>query len=390
MKTTWSWAVPVLAGAAGVTLVASGPAATAGAARTAGAAGAAHSSQPAYLSVPDRLYSVAATGPHNVWAVGLTPSSSLIMHFNGSRWAVAFTLPVGYFNGAAVASYRNAWAVGATNWFSPTQTLAEHWNGKSWSRVPTPSPGGGGYFSGVAATSASNAWAVGLIGPGGNGVPAATVPLIERWNGRRWRVQPFPEPADGGQFRAVAASSASNAWAVGNTGATSEGTGQQTLIDHWNGKRWTQVPSPNLPGTSNSLSGVTVLGPLNAWAVGFTTASSGLWKSLILHWNGRHWQVQPSPNPTGDTDLWDVAAAARRDAWAVGYTNPSSCNPQCATAIFHWNGRNWAVVPSPNASSGHLNALLGVVAISSSDAWAVGTTDYAATLIAHWDGRAWN
>ncbi|HEY2638763.1 MAG TPA: hypothetical protein VGI66_02605 [Streptosporangiaceae bacterium] len=36
-----------------------------------------------------------------------------------------------------------------------------------------------------------------------------------------------------------------------------------------------------------------------------------------------------------------------------------------------------------------LDALLGVVAISPSDAWAVGTVDWGSTLIEHWNGKSW-
>ena len=78
-----------------------------------------------------------------------------------------------------------AWAVGGTNWFSPSQTLADHWNGRSWTRFSTP---GSGYFNAVATTSATNAWAVGLVGPG-PGIVAPTTALIEHWNGKHWTEQ---------------------------------------------------------------------------------------------------------------------------------------------------------------------------------------------------------
>jgi hypothetical protein len=55
----------------------------------------------------------------------------------------------------------------------------------------------------------------------------------------------------------------------------------------------------------------------------------------------------------------------------------------------HWNGTAWSVVPSPNPAA-YLDAYLGVDAISAKDAWAVGTTNWASTLIAHWNGKAWS
>jgi hypothetical protein len=62
--------------------------------------------------------------------------------------------------GTAVSSCR-AGAVGGSAG-ATQQTLIERWNGSSWQKVASPSPGSlANSLSGVAATSASNAWAVG-------------------------------------------------------------------------------------------------------------------------------------------------------------------------------------------------------------------------------------
>ena len=130
----------------------------------------------------------------------------------------------------------------------------------------------------------------------------------------------------------------------------------------------------------------------NAWAVGVTNTGT-VYQSLILHWNGRRWAVVPSPNPTGDTNLIAVAAASSTDAWAVGYTNPTRCSnggPPCETAVVHWNGKAWSVTPSVNPSGTSLDVLEGVAIISGHDAWTVGTDNYwSSTLIEHWNGTAW-
>jgi len=344
-----------------------------------------------YLCVADRLYGVAGTSARDVWAVGLTPTSSLIMHWNGSSWAVSYDQPVGYFLGVSAVSASDAWAVGGTSWWNPSQTLAEHWDGTSWTQVATPIQGGSAVFNAVAATSATNAWAVGGIGPG-PGVPASASPLIEHWDGTAWSAQPFAVPTDGGQFTAVAAISADDAWAVGSTGGVSEGTGQATMIEHWDGSAWTRVPSPDPPGSANRLSGVTILPNEDAWAVGFTTAYDGTWQALTEYWDGSTWTVVPNPDPTGDTNLRGVAAASADDVWAVGYSNATRCSnggPQCQTVAMHWDGSAWTVVPTPDPPSAYLNAFHGVAAISGDDVWAVGTTDYAATMIANWNGSTW-
>jgi hypothetical protein len=61
------------------------------------------------------------------------------------------------------------------------KTLIVRWNGTARKQAPSPSPSpaGGGFLDGVAATSATNAWAVGGTSIG--------MTLILRWNGTLWK-----------------------------------------------------------------------------------------------------------------------------------------------------------------------------------------------------------
>jgi len=80
----------------------------------------------------------------------------------------------------------------------------------------------------------------------------------------------------------VAATSASNAWAVGNTSSG-------TLIVRWNGTAWKRVPSPGRAGSL--LYGVAATSARNAWAVGDTSKiNHGSSETLILRWNGTSWK----------------------------------------------------------------------------------------------------
>src|SRR6266851_5751224 len=115
-----------------------------------------------------------------------------------------------------------------------------------------------------------------------------------------------------------------------------------------------------------SLGGVAALSSSNAWAVGTwsRTGSSGF-KSLIEHWTGGRWRLQTSPSPGNDTNsLAAVAALSVTDAWAVGsyHTNGHSLK----TLIEHWNGSAWKVQPSPRPVTGN-NTLSSVVAVSRSN-----------------------
>jgi hypothetical protein len=99
--------------------------------------------------------------------------------------------------------------------------------------------------------------------------------------------------------------------AVGFTGfpAQADVVVGHTLIEHWNGKTWTRVPSPNPPGSSaSSLRAVTAVSSANAWAVGIAIVGD-LYKTLAMHWDGRHWTMTPSPTPLPNGTLDRVAAS---------------------------------------------------------------------------------
>ena len=343
---------------------------------------------PAYTSAPGWLTSVSVVSADNAWAVGVGGvKGGLIFHWNGKRWSSYLNL-AGYFNGVAARSATDVWAVGGTSQFADSQPLAVHWNGRSWTRVPTPALKIGGYFNAVADSSASSVWAVGLAGPG-RGI-IASEQLIEHWNGRHWTVQHFPALPGGGQFSGVAALSASDAWAVGNVG-------WQTLAEHWNGAKWSRWASPDpLPGVGTSaLSAITMITADNAWAVGNVGLPDGSSRTLTAFWNGRRWRLVASPSRGDNASLFGVTASRANNIWAVGtaYAVPGcigeSCGPSLSL-IMHWNGTRWTVVPSPNPQETINIALNGIAAVTRDNIWAVGNANYSSTFIVHWNGRAWS
>jgi hypothetical protein len=226
-----------------------------------------------------------------------------------------------------------------------------------------------GLLDGVVATSATNAWAVG--DDAGN-------TLIVHWNGKAWKkvAAPNPDPKND-TLVTMAAVSASDIWSVGNLGGNA-------LVVHWNGRAWRLVRNPTFKGGA-SLQGVAAVSTANVWAVG-----SSNYHPLTEHWNGRKWQRVPLPaSVPASSDLTAVAATSARDVWAVGDyfygTNGSG------VLILHWNGKAWRRVAAPVSRD---SDMIGVTALSATNAWAVG--DYTIgggltlhTLIEHWDGKAW-
>jgi hypothetical protein len=322
------------------------------------------------------FFGVSAFSARNAWAVGQFQSGSvnrtLIAHWNGFSWRqVPSPNPApardsDSLNGVAATSATSAWAVGEQNGHS----LLLRWNGKVWRPVRSPDIGN---LAGVAATSATNAWAVGIGGAKG------TLTAIEHWNGKTWQV--VPSPVKVGNLQAVAVSSATNAWAVGFSGPSAN---SRALAEHWNGKAWKVVHSPD-PAGAGTLLGVATTSADNAWAVSGATQLAFLtFASVINHWNGRAWTRVASPDPVpGGAILLGAGASSASDAWAVGADWVFVDGPH--NVIAHWNGKAWKLVPSPILDG----QLFAVTARSATDAWAVGSGDTGA-IIEHWNGARWS
>jgi hypothetical protein len=304
----------------------------------------------------------------------------------GTSWQSALAAPTKLAGVAAQADHTlvlaplsvsadsptDAWAVGLA-YHDPgvgtSTTLTMHWDGTSWSRVASPSPGSD-ELRGVSAISPDDAWAVGTSFVGTVGST-----LVGHWDGSSWTQVPSPSPGPNfNMLSAVSARSSTDVWAVGNYNPSSASRGQrETLILHWDGSRWSQVPSPS-PGPRKSfLSGVTATSRNDAWAVGnfHPAIRSASADTLALHWDGTTWSQVPSPSPGGTR--WDglaaVAATSSRHAWAVGAFRGSTKGRQ--TLNERWNGTQWTQVFSPNPGPTR-NHLAGVTATSPTDVWAVG------------------
>ncbi len=274
----------------------------------------------------------------------------------------------------AATSASNAWAVGGT---SSGQSLILHWNGTSWKQVPS---AGAGNLTAVSASSATNAWSVGSSSGFDSG---SGKPLILHWDGTSWKQVPGPSLNGNVFLSAVAVTSGNGAWAVG---AVSIGTSPEaSLILHWNGTAWQRVPSPSPPAGQfgNGLSSVAATSATNAWAVGCTDGCPVGGTPVIERWNGTSWQqVAPPTYPYALYNLAHVAATSGTSAWAVGGGGPATSE---GAATVYWNGRSWTL------SHGISGAILsGVTATSATSAWAVGGTASGRTVILYWNGQTWS
>jgi hypothetical protein len=269
------------------------------------------------------------------------------------------------------------------------RTLAEHWDGTTWSVVATPNGGILDRLNAVVQLAPDDAWAVGVDY---NTTAQAYQTLVEHWDGSAWTIVPSP---NGGTrydaLQAIVALGPADVWAVGVTQTSGPVIRNLTLTQHWNGTAWSIVPSPNRPQETDAwLLGVAAISANDVWATGFDHTGA-----LAEHWDGTSWSIVATPNPSGSFgELAAVAAVGTSDVWAVG--NSRISGQQSRTLTEHWDGASWTIVPSP--SNGSLNNFLaGVTALSSGDVWAVGTFvkqlipqgSANRTLTERWNGQRW-
>lgn len=140
---------------------------------------------------------------------------------------------------------------------------------------------------------------------------------------------------------------------------------------------------------------------MDCWSVGarnnFTDPGSPQrTASLIENWNGRRWAIVPSPNTPDSADQSpnSIACISASDCWAVG--DKTLNDSTSVTAIDHWDGTMWSAVTSPSTPTPSNDYLVGVSCTGPRNCWAVGQASsqsagsHYENLVEHWDGSAWS
>ena len=341
------------------------------------------------------LGAVAGSGPDDVWAVGDflpdAPASnqdatlSLAEHFNGTTWTAVPTPNAGpNFNTlfGVAASGGRAWAVGAAlNADYRAQALVEQWDGTTWTVADTPQPGpAGNQLYAASATSPSDVWAVGNQQAAGGRFTT----LVEHFDGKAWHQVASPNPGSAGDhLYGVAAIAPDNVWAVGQQLA--EAGPDQPLIEHFDGQRWSVVASPRLATGTNALYSVAA-GPAGVFAAGEADSDMTGAHALVEHLTPGGWQRVGLP-PTGSawTNVWGIAVTGGT-VWAAGTTYNATTGNNDALML-RGDGNHWSVAPVPDPGSG--SNILGGIATTGSQVWAAGMGDQGGphqTLLMHHSG----
>jgi hypothetical protein len=298
------------------------------------------------------LRGVQAFSPTDVWAVGHSDDRTLTEHWTGTAFAVVPSPSVprrgNRLEDVDGVAPNDVWAVGHADitQFLGSVSLALHWDGSTWTRVPTPNVGGSTVFNdltGVAVVAPNDAWAVGTLESNDHGSRFRS--LIQHWDGSKWSLV---RTSCGSGLSKIDALSATDIWAVGGSDAC-----------HWNGSTWTHFIAEQAPNPEYfvNLIDVTMVSRNDAWAVGDEISECGesvCYSGDIHHWNGSSWEYVTNFLPIG----FGVEAVAADDIWAVGP----------GPAILHYDGQAWSEVPA----GVFIGELWGVGASGTADVWAAG------------------
>jgi hypothetical protein len=283
------------------------------------------------------------------WTIAPAPSPNVSVPLTATLSAVSCASPSMC---VAVGSYLDSNS-------NPAGTLAELWNGSSWSLLTTPKLMAA-TLDGVSCPTVSACVAVGHYG-------SNATQLIEVWNGTKWSVQSGAIAGATGTLSAVSCTSASACMAVGSCPYCT-GTGFSEL---WNGTSWTAetVPDPGPGGASTPTQALTSVSCTSGGACSAlgTYLAKGVEQTLTAEWNGRSWSVQGG-QANGKTypKLGSVSCAAANDCEAVG------------AGAEGWNGTTWSAQNLPGAG------LKGVSCPSTASC--IGVGDATADT---YDGTAW-
>jgi hypothetical protein len=217
-----------------------------------------------------------------------TTDTSLIEQWNGASWSLmTHPDPTGMsevdLDGVSCNGSTFCMAVGLQR-ASLRQTLAEMWNGTVWTVVTMPA---------VTASTENYLTAVSCAGPGfcatvgttNTSGEATAVSLIEHWNGASWSVMPSPNPSGsfGGNLTGVSCISATSCTTVGGFNTNSGLSHQATSGAIWNGVSWSEVTTPDPAGVNNvEFDGVSCLTNSACHAVGnqFLGTNSGPFNAM--------------------------------------------------------------------------------------------------------------
>jgi subtilisin family serine protease len=289
-------------------------------------------------------------------------STPYTQYWNGKTWAnQSAAAPEGASASALLADHciskTSCVAVGSYTTKAGTFSLAEGWNGSSWSIQTTPNPEGASetVLRGVSCNVITACIGVGYGVSGGKQSALAML-----GNSGTWSLQtvPMPESATGSELNGVECTSSTSCVAVGRY--TLSGGAYWAMSATWNGTEWALQTVPKPSGANRSiLLDVSCSDATHCTAVGGYKNSKGVQFTLVERWNGKTWVQQTSPNPAESVNSVLQNISCAENSWCVGvgdWNNGKTWQPMAQ----YWNGSEWLLESTPAPSGATFGLLDGV------------------------------
>ncbi len=216
-------------------------------------------------------------------------------------------------------------------------------------------------FQSMLAISAKDVWALGES----NGYGNYNVPVIRRWNGRSWSVRGLWSTYN--TINSAVVLGASNVWVFGPFGAR-----------HYNGTTWKAYHLPYYITTATAVSSSDI------WAVG---AMDPTGTPVLAQWSAGTWTTVPLPTigsaPPGP--VLNSVAVADGAVWVAGYTNASS--GAIRTLVLRRTDGTWRRVSPPNSA---LDGIGDLVPDGMGGVWVSSTFTLDNDAVAHFTRGRWH
>ena len=276
-------------------------------------------------TAPNDLTGVSCLSTVSCWAVGYDGQGSavdrtLVESWNGAVWSIVPSPnngPGSGLNGVTCVAGGQCVAVGyGTLESTVAQTLVESWDGGGWSIVASPDIGtNGNFLDGISCTAGNACMAVGQYATT-DGYPELT--LAELWNGTTWSVVDTgnQDMGESNTLDSVSCAGPQFCMAVGEY--PNKHHKASTLTELWNGSSWTVVSSEN-EANSNYLYGISCPAVQQCLAVGRGAQPGTRAQTMIEHWNGTDWRLVASPGHGNSSTLAGVDCLSGNWCNAVGF-----------------------------------------------------------------------
>jgi len=318
------------------------------------------------------INAISAQSDLDVWAVG-----NGSVHWDGHSWTLIPIVRHDSLNlvGVAALSSTNVWAVGSfINTQGRSVEAVEHFGGQAWKVIPDVNLIGQDLqgivdseaLTSISALAPNDIWAAGYIGI--QPPCDCIVPFVEHFDGTQWKLSAVllngNSPGNFQFVQGISAISDSDVWAVGYESLNGALNGAAQIF-HFDGTQWSLAASPS--GPTARFDGITVVASNDIWAVGQNNQ-----QTLTAHFDGARWAVVKSPNTKDLTSvLYGVSSVSSTSVWAVGRHSPAFGLSK--TLVLHFNGTAWSINPAPSQAGSDSTVLFSGSALPSGEVWLGGT-----------------